>query len=108
MIHKLFRWIFREELKELHKKTERYDMLEKALLDVLGNIDVSVDVNIYPQRYEPSWAVISIQGQKTDFIRFVNLGDRDIYEIQKFLRNFDKVKVDCAPQMTPFLKIPRR
>ena len=54
-----------------------------------------------------SWAVISIQG-KQDYIKFIELGHSDIYEIQGFLRNFDRnVKIDSTPKVSAFIKCGR-
>ena len=110
LLKKLFFWIFSEEISALSKQTrdfkdqrENYESQEKRIKNLLGNIDVSVDVH----QYSPSWAVISIQGQKADYIKFVDLGERDIREIQRFLNNFDRSKVDCAPQISQFFKIPK-
>ncbi|MEQ3500621.1 hypothetical protein ABMY20_12760 [Tenacibaculum sp. SSH1-16] len=71
--------------------------------NLLQNIDVSVDLH----KYAPSWAVISIQGEKSDYIKFVDLGRSDIQEIQRFLRYFDRkrVKVDAPFPEARFLKI---
>jgi Zn-dependent M16 (insulinase) family peptidase len=107
-IKKFFRWIFSEELDALNNKLESTNRLYEHLKQVLGKIDVSVDVNVSEHRYAESWAVISIQGKKADFIKFVNLGSRDIFEIQRFLEHFDRVKADCAPQFSPYLRIPRK
>lgn len=108
MIKKIFRWIFKDELIELKKETQRcisaqknYKTQEKRINNLLSNIDVSVDVH----EYSRSWAVISIQGQKSDYIKFVDLGEREIRDIQKYLHNFDRSKVDASPQASKFLRI---
>ena len=116
MIRRLLKWIFREELQSLNSQiqrskdaTENYETMEKILKNVLHNIDVSIDVYEY-HRHAPSWAVISLQGQKTDYVRFVDLSDRSIYEIERFLSQFERlenVKVDASPQASGFLRIPR-
>lgn len=69
---------------------------------MLGNLDVSVDVHLRSR----SWAVLSLQGKKTDFIKFIDLGDRDVCEIQKFLRTFDReqVKIDANPFIAMSMK----
>ena len=61
----------------------------------MGNIDVSVDVH----HRSGSWAVVSLQGTKTDYIKFIDLGNRDMMEIARFLRQYDRanVKLDASP-----------
>lgn len=82
----LFEWALKEELAEM-RETQR------NIKAILGNMDVSVDV----QHHAPSWAVISIQGEKRDYIKFVNLGDRDLFDIRNYMRQFEHKKVDCSP-----------
>jgi len=116
MIRKLFNWIFKTELEKLNSEilrakniADRLEEQRKAFNTVLSGIDVSVDV--HEHRYSPSWAVISLQGKKTDYIKFVELGNSEIIEIQRFLRNFERnanIKVDAAPSASQFLRIPRR
>lgn len=103
MIKKLFNWIFQKELAEMKTNAIRINFIADRVEKILGNIDVSVDVN----HYTPSWAVISIQGKKVDYIRFVNLGNSDIREIEDFLRHFERIKVDCCPSETPFFSLFR-
>lgn len=76
MIRKLFNWIFKSELDKLQKvidtaenRSFRAEKLvaelewqKKAFQSILDGIDVSVDVHEYD--HSPSWAVISLQGQK--------------------------------------------
>lgn len=121
MIKKLFKWIFKIELvdlqehvqklkdttaeykiqsKKLKAASDEYEKLSKKIKNLLGNIDISVDVH----QYSPSWAVVSIQGEKSDYIKFVDLGKAEIREIQKFLEKFDRAKVDASPHITPYLR----
>ncbi|PIF44901.1 hypothetical protein CLU96_1898 [Chryseobacterium sp. 52] len=116
LIKQLVRWALRSEINrlndQLHKNeikfgtlTEQLHLNElqyKFIKDLLKNLDVSVD---YHYKYSKSWAVISLQGNRSDFIKFIDLGDRDIYEIQRFLRQFDRTKVDAAPAESAFLRI---
>ena len=124
MIRKLFNWIFKSELDKLQKAIDtaenrsfraeklgaELEWQKKAFQSILDGIDVSVDVHEYDHRYSPSWAVISLQGQKTDYIKFVELGQSEINEIAKFLRNFERnsnIKVDASPMASQFLRVPR-
>lgn len=107
MIRKFFKWIFKKELNELHSETQKYkdafsnyESQERRIKNLLANIDVSVDVH----HYSPSWACISIQGEKTDYIKFIDLGASDIREIHDFLKRYDRGKVDAIPHETQYLK----
>ena len=108
MIQRFFKWIFKSELLELQKQisetktaTLKYIEKEAKINNILGNIDVSVDVH----EYSRSWAVISIQGSKSDYIKFIDLGQSQILEIQRFLHNFDRSKVDANPIASRYLRI---
>ncbi len=115
MVRKLFNWIFKVELNKLKSEIVKAENLittldkqRKVFDNVLSNIDVSVDIHEYDHRYSPSWAVISLQGQKTDYIKFIALGQSDINEIANFLRQFERntnIKVDASPHATRFLRI---
>jgi hypothetical protein len=118
MIKRLFNWIFKYELDKLNSEiikakniADKLEQQRKTFNAVLSGIDVSVDVHEYDHRYSPSWAVISLQGKKTDYIKFVELGQSDINEIARFLRRFERysnIKVDASPMASPFLRIPRK
>lgn len=64
-----------------------------ALTDQLNGFKemVGVGVDFSPHRHSRhgSWAAICLQGSKMDYIHFVDLADRDIHEISRFLRQFD-------------------
>lgn len=116
MIRKLFNWIFEAELDKLNSEilkakniAEKLEQQRNAFNTVLSGIDVSVDVHEYDHKYSPSWAVISLQGQKTDYIKFIELGQSEINEIALFLRNFElnsSIKVDASPIASQFLRVP--
>lgn len=117
MIHKLFNWIFKAKLNELSSEIQRAkniadktEVQYKVFNKVLAGIDVSVDVHEFDYKYSPSWAVVSLQGQRADYIKFVELGQSDINEISRFLRNYERtanIKVDAAPHASQFLRIHR-
>lgn len=75
--------------------TSLAEVRAERIRKLLGNIDVSVDVH----HRSGSWAVVSLQGGKTDYIKFVDLDQRSIREISAFLRQFDRqnVKIDANP-----------
>ncbi len=101
MIRKIFKWVFKSELIKLGTAISDCKVQETKIKNMLGNIDVSVDLH----HYSPSWAVISIQGERSDYIKFIDLGVKDIREIQQFLRRFDRSKVDCSPTDSKYFKI---
>lgn len=107
LIKKFFKWVFKEEIDELIRNKNGWQFAlnrciekEKKLDNILGNIEVSVDVH----QYSPSWAVISIQGEKSDYIKFIDLGNSEIKEISQFLRKFDREKIDAYPSLYRFMK----
>jgi hypothetical protein len=61
--------------KELKQKIDLYDQL----------LNISVDVH----EHSNSWAVICVNG-KCDYVKFVDLGQSNIREISRFLRQFEK------------------
>lgn len=125
ILHKILKWIFAEELQKLKQQTEdldkkievikeyqyrlkemniTMDSYRKSIENILGNIDISVDIH----QYSRSQAVISLQGTKSDYIKFVDLGDSDIHQIKRFLEKFSKqnIKIDAPYNFpTKFLKI---
>ena len=77
---------------------------KRYINEIFDKFDVSVDVH----EYEPSWAVISLQGKKMDYVKFIDLGDSDIREIASFLRQFERrhnIKVDARPDLRAWLKM---
>lgn len=103
-IYHYFQWVFRRELAMLNEKIRENDIQYQRLKNLLDNLDVSVDVHYRAN----SWAVISIQGHRSDFIKFVDLGRSDIDQIYRFLRQFDRSKIDAEPRTYELLKFPRR
>lgn len=109
LLRKLFLYLFKEDFQRMealerdlkgliHRQkcaTSEAEVRAERIRQLLGNIDVSVDVH---QR-SGSWAVVSLQGGKTDYIKFIDLGNRDMMEIARFLRQYDRanVKLDASP-----------
>lgn len=109
LLRKLFLYLFKEDFQRMkalerdlegliHRQkcaTSLAEVRAERIRKLLGNIDVSVDVH---QR-SGSWAVVSLQGGKTDYIKFIDLGSRDMMEIARFLRQYDRanVKIDASP-----------
>lgn len=101
---KLLRWAFRAELLKLKKQLQKNEIQADRIDNLLNNLDISVDVHYRAN----SWAVISIQGERSDFIKFIDLGRSDISEIYSFLRRFDRSKVDAVPRVYEWLKFPKQ
>lgn len=109
LLRKLFLYLFKEDFQRMealerdlkgliHRQkcaTSEAEVRAERIRQLLGNIDVSVDVH---QR-SGSWAVVSLQGGKTDYIKFIDLGSRDMMDIAHFLRQYDRanVKIDASP-----------
>lgn len=69
--------------KELLRENQK---LSKEVKFLQEHIKVGVDIN---NRFG-SWAVIALQGKKNDFISFIDLGDKDLREIQGYLRQYER------------------
>lgn len=109
LLRKLFLYLFKEDFQRMealerdlkgliHRQksaTSEAETRAERIRQLLGNIDVSVDVH----HRSGSWAVVSLQGGKADYIKFVDLDQRSIREIAFFLRQFDRknVKIDAHP-----------
>lgn len=108
---KIKNWLFKEEIKELEELKKNYDkcMLSfekaKTLADkardehrnshelltdcrkLMNSVcDVGTDIGFKDS--EHSWAVICIHG-KMDYVKFVDMRQRDIRAIADFLKNFE-------------------
>ncbi len=57
---------------------------------IMKQFNVSAD--IYQRGDRNSWAVISIQG-KPEYIRFVNMSNKDMHEIHSFLKQFERTNM---------------
>lgn len=102
---KLFNWLFKDQLEELKDNVVKSKILQNRWECIFANMDISVDVDMNTHFRARSWAVISIQGKSHDFIKFVDLGDRELYEISKFLRQFDRGNIDASPSQTRVLRM---
>lgn len=113
VIKAIFEWIFADEIKELRNtlkislKTNSDNAKYQARFEELfGNMSVSVDVNPNFYRHSKSWAVISLQGRQFDYIKFCDLGDRELRDIAEFLRQFERNNktIDACPEVSKILK----
>ena len=101
LTRKIITWAFKEELDALELDREDFKNL-KYMLNGDENSRVSISADIHQN--SNSWAVISSEGKERDSIKFIDLGRRDMVELQKFLKNFERRNIDSAPYVYPFLK----
>lgn len=93
--------------KDIEDIQEVVRLNSESLRDInsfINHIDVSVD--IHQTEYSRSWACISIQGEKQDYVKFMDLGNRDAREIAEFLRRFERArnwKIDANPEVRDFI-----
>ena len=100
-------WLLKDELKSIEKIEAEVSQLyrvhallsrlpEELKTDTLKLIEEEIGgVAIDIHQYSPSWAVINIQGEKANFIKFVDLNDRNIREIQHYFRRFDQQRINA-------------
>lgn len=53
-----------------------------------------------------NWAVICIEGESVDMVRFVDMSQEDLREVASFLKKFDngRALIDAAPTETKFIR----
>lgn len=68
---------------------EQSDIILKKI--DLFNDQIKIGTDIHTKQYgrERSWAVICLDGKIEPIVKFVDLGDLEIREIQRFLRQWD-------------------
>lgn len=83
-----FKWLFNSELKELQdsvNESKKLNILMNSKIEFLErNFKVAADIN---QRR--SWAVVCLEGETTNLVKFVDLRHRDVREISQFLNQYD-------------------
>lgn len=84
-----------ELFKQLNEHREKLNNIGEFLHE---NTNVAIDHGVH----SGSWAVISIEGQRSHYLKFLNLGRKDSEEIMQFMRYMEKrtgrrVQIDCAP-----------
>jgi hypothetical protein len=113
LIKKFFIWLFKEELNEINhinsetkKQLKEFKRINIAMERIMKSMDVGLNVE-YAPKYSKSWCVFSIQGEKEDFIKFMDLGDKELIELRKIIKQFEgtNIKIDAIPQTSRFLKI---
>lgn len=94
-----------EELERVQSRLNaqvRWQQDEIARLnDLVSVFDLSVDADTH----SPSWAVLSVQGVKHDYVKFFDLGVADAKEIERFIgryeRNCRHIKADVPYAFGP-------
>ena len=56
--------------------------------------EVCVDAHLR----QDSWAVIKVDVDDICYLKFINLGKRELREIQRFMKQFERSRVDADPQ----------
>lgn len=83
----------RKEIEDLRILQNQLGIYEKKLKSLLGSISVSANL---PKKAE-NWAVISIQGEKIDYVKFIALPKNDMIAISRFLAQFQDHALETSP-----------
>ena len=81
------------EIEDLRILQNQLGIYEKKLKSLLGSISVSANL---PKKAE-NWAVISIQGEKIDYVKFIALPKNDMIAISRFLAQFQSHALETSP-----------
>lgn len=60
---------------------------EQKIKQLMDQIDVGADTAF---KYDRSWAVVCLKGKKRDYVRFMELPEKDILSISNWVRNMEK------------------
>lgn len=82
-----------KEIEDLRILQNQLNIYERKLRSLLGTISVSANL---PKKAE-NWAVISIQGEQIDYIKFIALPKNDMIAISQFLAQFDSRALETNP-----------
>lgn len=82
-----------KEIEDLRILQNQLGIYEKKLKSLLGSISVSANL---PKKAE-NWAVISIQGEKIDYVKFIALPKNDMIAISRFLAQFQDHALETSP-----------
>ena len=83
-----------DTISTLNEKIQHLDM-------VFNQMEISIDVHTKTG----SWAVLSIAAGDVDYIKFLQFSPKDLRELQGFLKNFQRCKVDATPPIKQFLTL---
>ena len=81
------------EIEDLRILQNQLGIYERKLKSLLGTISVSANL---PKKAE-NWAVISIQGEKIDYVKFIALPKNDMIAISRFLAQFQDHALETSP-----------
>ena len=82
-----------KEIEDLRILQNQLGIYEKKLKSLLGPISVSANL---PKKAE-NWAVISIQGEKIDYVKFIALPKNGMIAISRFLAQFQDHALETSP-----------
>ena len=82
-----------KEIEDLRILQNQLGIYEKKLKSLLGSISVSANL---PKKAE-NWAVISIQSEKIDYVKFIALPKNDMIAISRFLAQFQDHALETSP-----------
>lgn len=93
--------LLKQENANLRSELSRLNSLNEKIIE--ENIFLIKQFNISADIYENhSWALISIQG-RPEYVRFVNLSNKDIRELHYYLKQFERTNRTIDSPI-PFLK----
>lgn len=108
-IKSLVRWALSDEIVKMESRLQRnitlHERISREFDNIRNEFKVGVDVD-----YHGSWAVVCLEGEKHDYIKFLNLNKRDAREISNFLNQFNRknVRIDTPIQFGNFIKMNNR
>ena len=94
----------KQENQKLKSKLNGLNSLNERIIEennfLIKQFNISADINHYENH---SWAVISIQG-KPEYVKFINLSNRDMRSVHSFLKQFERTNraIDSPFQFLKF------
>lgn len=61
--------------------------------------EVAIDYHMM----QDSWAVIKVDADDVCYLKFCNLGKEELREIQRFMKRFERSRIDASPQAMKYL-----
>jgi len=49
--------------------------------------------------HSSSWAIIKVDVDDVCYLKFIDLGKQDLQEIQRFMKRFERSRIDAAPEV---------
>lgn len=88
-----------KEIEDLRILQNQLTVYKKKMETLLGSISISTNL---PKK-AVNWAVISIQGEKIDYVKFIALPKNDMIAISQFLAQFDQRALETNPANYGFI-----